>query len=79
MECRTDGKRKSLRDLAKEHNVSPSSLCRHVKEGAIGIAEFNKTKQKLSESAELELAAWALDLANRNLPLTTSLLAAKAL
>jgi hypothetical protein len=79
LECRADGKRKSLRDLAKEHNVSPSALCRRVKTGAIGIAEFNKTKQTLSEGAELELEAWALDLANRNLPLTNSLLAAKAL
>lgn len=78
-ECGADGKRKSLRDLAKQYNVTPSALCRRVKVGSIGIAEFNKTKQKLSEGAELELEAWALDLADRNLPLTNSLLAAKAL
>jgi hypothetical protein len=79
LECRADGKRKTLCDLAKEHNVSPSALCRRVKAGAIGIAEFNKTKQTLSEGTELELESWALDLANRNLPLTNSLLADKAL
>jgi Tc5 transposase DNA-binding domain/DDE superfamily endonuclease len=78
-ECGADGKRKSLRDLAKEYDVSPSALCRRVKVGAIGIVEFNKTKQSLSEGAERELASWALDLANRNLPLTNALLADKAL
>lgn len=77
MELRTDGKRKTLRDLHDEYKVSTSALGRHVN-GGIGIAEFNKTKQKLLEPVEEELEAWALGLADRGLSLSNALLEEKA-
>lgn len=78
VELRPDGKRKSLRDLAIEYKVTHSALGRRVQDGAIGIVEFNKSKQKLAEPIELELEAWCLDLADRNLAVTNALLQEKA-
>ena len=78
VELRPDGKRKTLRDLAIEYQVGHSALGCRVKNGAIGIAEFNKSKQKLAEPIELELEAWCLDLADRNLAVTNALLQEKA-
>lgn len=76
-ERRPDGKRKSLRDLADDYDVSPSALCRHVN-GGISIARFNITKQKLSELVEFELEGWCMDLADRSLAITNALLEEKA-
>jgi hypothetical protein len=72
------GWKKSICALAAEYDVKVATLGDRVKDGAIGIVEFNRTKQKLSEGAERELEAWCIELANRNLPVTNSILEQKA-
>jgi hypothetical protein len=73
-----DGKAKKLNDIATECDVTYSTLCRRVKPGAIGIDEFNQTKQRLSSHVEDELVKWCLEYANRNIGLTNSLLEERA-
>jgi hypothetical protein len=73
-----DGKAKKLGDIAIDCDVSYSTLCRRVKPGAVGIDEFNQTKQRLSSPVEDELVKWCLEYANRNIGLTNSLLEERA-
>lgn len=55
------GRKKPIRQIAKDYGVKHSTLGDRLQEGAISIVEFNRTKQKLSEGGERELGPGALN------------------
>jgi Tc5 transposase DNA-binding domain len=71
-ESKSEELRKSLRVIAKENNVSKSTLSRLVK-GGISMSAFNASKQKLSAAEERVIVDFCLESADRGFPLTHKL------
>ena len=63
-------KKKSIRDVAHEFSVDPSSLSRRIKKKGASMLEFNQTKQKLTVNEEKVLVTFILESANIGFPLS---------
>jgi hypothetical protein len=69
--------RRSLRDVASQYRVSHVTLSRQYK-GALSVAAFNTLKQKITVSEEKILVDYALESADRGLPILHAVLASMA-
>lgn len=73
-ERQLQGLKPKIRQVAREFDVSHVTLGRHLKPGYVTMDEFNASKTKLSPAFEHVLVEWIIELADRNLGLTSAMI-----
>ena len=62
--------KKSIRDVAREFSVDPSTLSRHIRGKGMSMLKFNQMKQKLTVMEENVLVTFILESASIGFPLS---------